>query len=49
MANINPWHDVESELEGKKVVVLGIKDKDEAYKILERAKEFYRKKFGKKS
>ncbi|MEK6760321.1 MAG: inorganic diphosphatase [Nanoarchaeota archaeon] len=35
------------QLEGKKVDVLGIKDKDEAYKIIERSKELYRKKFGK--
>ena len=33
------------QLEGKKVEVLGIKDKDEAYKIIERAKKLYNEKF----
>jgi len=49
LEEIRHFFETYKQLEGKKVKVINIKDKDEAVKVLKKGVELYRKKFGSKN
>ena len=48
LSELKHFFETYKELEGKRVQVLEIKDKETAYEVLKKSVEIYRKKFGKK-